>query len=542
MEGGKTTSLWGATAELQTTKPLRQDIEADVVVVGAGLAGITTAYLLAVEGKRVVVVDDGPIGGGETCRTTAHLTDAIDDRYYYLRSTFGKQATRIAADSQTKAIDQIESIVNRLNIDCDFERLDGYLFIEPGADDAELQKELEACREAGMTHVELVDSVPVANFRAGKALRFRNQAQFHPLKYLNALVAEVKKLGGQIFTGTHVQSSTAQEQKSSTNGSGNGSNGSSKQASVKGREFGKPVELKTDDGFTLRARHAVFATNTPTNDWVVMHTKQAAYRTYVVGYEVPKGTFAHVLLWDPLDPYHYIRVHPMGDKEVVIVGGEDHKTGQTDSATGDADPKRWEALEQFAKEHMPLKGGPHYRWSGQVMEPVDALAFLGRNPMDETDTYIITGDSGMGMTNTTAGAMIIRDLIMGRENPWAELYDPGRITLRAAGEWLRENANVAGAYTDWLGGGDRDSTTGLQPGEGAIISRGTSKVAVYRDEAGTLHELSARCTHLSCVVHWDKVEKTWDCPCHGSRFKATGEVLNGPAITPLEPVSQHHEE
>jgi glycine/D-amino acid oxidase-like deaminating enzyme/nitrite reductase/ring-hydroxylating ferredoxin subunit len=539
MEGGKTTSLWGATTEFITTSPLTKDLETEVIVVGGGLGGITTAYLLAVEGKRVVVIDDGPIGGGETGRTTAHLTDAIDDRFYYLRSTFGKTATKLAADSQTQAINQIESIVRKLNIDCDFERLDGYLFIEPGADDAELKKELEACREAGMAHVDLVESVPLPNFRAGKALRFRNQAQFHPLKYLNALVAEFKKLGGELYTGTHVQSVAPQAEAVKTNGS---SNGSAKQATPARREFGKPVELKTDEGFTIRAKHAVFATNTPTNDWVVMHTKQAPYRTYVVGYEVPKGTFSHALLWDPLDPYHYIRIHPMGDKDVVIVGGEDHKTGQSDRATGDASPERWAALEKFAKEHMPLEGSPRYKWSGQVMEPIDGLAFLGRNPMDETDTYIITGDSGMGMTNTTAGAMIIRDLIMGRDNPWADLYDPGRITLRAAGEWLRENANVAGEYAQWLSGGDQESAGNLQPGEGALISHGTSKTAVYRDEQGTLHELSARCTHLSCLVHWNKVEKTWDCPCHGSRFKATGEVLNGPAVAPLEPIAHRHGE
>lgn len=541
MEGGKTTSLWGATAELITTEPLKQDVETDVVVVGAGLGGITTAYLLAEEGKRVVVVDDGPVGGGETSRTTAHLTDAIDDRYYHLESIFGKKATRIAADSQTQAIIQIEELVRRLVLNCDFKRLDGYLFVEQGESDEELRKELEACREAGMSHVDLVEAIDVAGFKSGKALRFRNQAQFHPLKYLNGLANAFLKLGGKIYTGTHVMSSQAPKEASAAGSNGRSGNHDGQTAKRDSKQPGKPVELKTKDGFTIRAKHAVFATNTPTNDWVVMHTKQAPYRTYVVGFEVPRGTFTYALLWDTLHPYHYIRIHPAGDKDVVIVGGEDHKTAQSDKATGDASPERWDALVKFAKEHMALEGEPKYKWSGQVMEPVDALAFLGRNPADETDTYIITGDSGTGMTNTTAGAMIVRDLILGRDNPWAELYDPGRITLRAAGKWLRENANVAVEYSQWLGGGDVKDVSEIAPGEGAVVGLGMTKIAAYRDPSGELHELSARCTHLSCVVHWNKVEKTWDCPCHGSRFTATGEVLNGPAIAALEPITKKQE-
>jgi glycine/D-amino acid oxidase-like deaminating enzyme/nitrite reductase/ring-hydroxylating ferredoxin subunit len=535
MEGGKTTSLWAGDVELIETAPLSSDIESDVVVVGAGLGGITTAFLLSQAGKTVVVIDDGPVGGGETSRTTAHLTEAIDDRYYYLQSTFGKKATQLVADSQSQAINQIEEIVRKLNLDCDFERLDGFLFIEPGEPDDELQKELDACRAAGMSHVELVDSTSLPNFKSGKALRFRNQAQFHPLKYLNGVAKAFMQSGGKIYTGTHVMSVAAPTNaKVAGDGVGDG-----KVGSRNGRKFGKPVELKTEDGHIIRAKHAVFATNTPTNDWVVMHTKQAPYRTYVIAYEVARGSFQHALLWDPLDPYHYVRIHPIGDHDVVIVGGEDHKTGQSDKTTGDASPERWSALEVWAKEHMPLPESPTFKWSGQVIEPVDALPYLGRNPMDDTDTYIITGDSGMGMTNTTAGAMIIRDLILGRENPWAELYDPGRITLRAAGEWLRENANVAGEYADWLAGGDVDNPDQIPTGEGAIISHGTQKIAAYRDSNGELHELSARCTHMSCVVQWNKVEKTWDCPCHGSRFKPTGEVLNGPAITALSPITEH---
>jgi nitrite reductase/ring-hydroxylating ferredoxin subunit len=276
----------------------------------------------------------------------------------------------------------------------------------------------------------------------------------------------------------------------------------------------------------------VVTTNTPINDRVAIHTKQAPYLTYAIGARVPRGTVARALYWDTLDAYHYIRLQPMGrGRDVLIVGGEDHKSGQADDQ-----PERWDRLEAWARERFPKMSPVEYRWSGMVMETTDGLAFIGRNPSDAENVYIATGDSGMGMTHGTIAGILLTDLILGRENPWGAIYDPSRKPVwgMAWKEFLVENANVAKEYArDWIGGGDVSSVKEVRRGEGAILRRGLEKVAVYRDERGTVHERSAVCPHLGCIVHWNPGEKTWDCPCHGSRFDPRGRVISGPASSPL---------
>jgi len=211
-------------------------------------------------------------------------------------------------------------------------------------------------------------------------------------------------------------------------------------------------------------------------------------------------------------------------QDVLIVGGEDHKTGQ---APAHSDP--YARLEAWARERFPMIGEVRFRWSGQVMETIDGLAFIGRNPLDEPNVFIVTGDSGMGMTHGTIAGILLTDLILGRENPWTTLYDPSRKTLRALDRFVKENLNVARQYGDWLTSGDVDSPAQIKSGAGAVVRRGLTKMAVYRDEQGACHERSAVCTHLGGIVHWNDAEKTWDCPCHGSRFDRLGGVVNGPA-------------
>jgi nitrite reductase/ring-hydroxylating ferredoxin subunit len=246
---------------------------------------------------------------------------------------------------------------------------------------------------------------------------------------------------------------------------------------------------------------------------------------------VKSGSVAKALYWDTADPYHYARIYPQtSGKDVLIVGGEDHKTGQ-----GDPD-SCFNRLLAWAEQRFPVSGDVAYAWSGQVMNPVDGLAFIGHNPIDERNVYISTGHSGNGMTYGTIAGLLIPDLILGRPNPWAALYDPSRIALRAMPELLLENLNVAVRYGEYLTPAEMQSPKKLARGEGAIVRRGLKKVAVYHDEMGVMHEFSAICPHLSCVVQWNTVEKTWDCPCHGSRFEATGAVVNGPALGGLKPV------
>lgn len=513
-ESGQTTSVWMASTDGEPFPPLAEDTSADVCIVGAGIAGMTTAYLLAREGNSVVVLDDGPVGQGMTVRTTAHLSNAFDDRYAEMERIHGQDGARLIANSHTLAIDRIEEIVNGEQIECDFERLDGFLFVPPGESKQILEDELKAAHRAGLEEVEQVARAPIESFDTGTCLRFPRQGQFHPMKYLAGLARAITRDGGRIFTGTHA-------------------------AEIVG---GAQSHVKTNDGFTVAARAIVVATNTPVNDVVAIHTKQAPYTTYVIGARVPTGSIARALYWDTLDPYHYVRLHTVSAEEsrsgqsyeVLIVGGEDHKSGQEDDA-----PERYSRLEKWMRERFPMAETIVYRWSGQVMESVDGVAFIGRNPGDAQNVYIVTGDSGQGMTHGTIAGILITDLIMGRECSWVPIYDPSRVTFSSAGEFAKENINVAAQYVaDYLSGGEVGSAEEIAPASGAIIRRGLTKIAAYRDEDGTLVERSAVCTHLGCIVSWNSGEKTWDCPCHGSKFDRFGKVVNGPANSDLPPVEQ----
>ena len=364
-----------------------------------------------------------------------------------------------------------------------------------------------------------MDRTPIEGFDTGPAIKFRNQAQFHPLHYLRGLAAAIERYGGKIYTGTRVVDVQESEQ----------------------------GIAKTQDGFTISAANFVVATNTPTNDRYVIHTKQAPYTTYVIGLRVPKGSVKRGLFWDTAEhagqedkplgmiPYHYVRLAQGEDngEEMLVVGGEDHKTGQADDFE-----QRYQRLEDWARVRWPQAQEVVFRWSGQVMEPEDYMGFIGRNPADKDNVFIATGDSGNGMTHGAIAGILIPDLILGRTNRWEKLYNPSRLSFKAAGDFLKENINVAAQYRDYVTGGDVKSVDDIAPGDGAVFRRGLRKVACYRDASGTLHEMTAVCPHLKCIVHWNRNEKTWDCPCHGSRFDAMGHVLNGPSIADLAPVDE----
>lgn len=508
-DGGRTISAWMETADLPRGEELDRDLATDVCVIGAGIAGLTTACLLAREGRSVTVLDDGPIGGGETGRTTAHLANAIDDRYVDIERIHGHDKSRLAAESHTAAIERIASLVREERIACDMERLDGYLFLADDHHPELLDKELAAAHRAGLGGVERLERAPGLPFDTGPCLRFPNQGQFHPLRYLAGLARAITRLGGHIHTGTHVE-----------------------RIEPGTIDRGTPARIHTSEGRVVSAANLVVATNTPVNERIAIHLKQAAYRTYAIGCRVRRGSVPRGLFWDTGDPYHYVRLADAGggNSELLIVGGEDHKTGQEEHPE-----ERHGRLEAWTRSRFPVES-VEFRWSGQVMETLDGLAFIGPDPTDEPYIWIVTGDSGMGMTHGTIAGILLTDLIQGRTNPWSELYEPSRLRLKSAGAMLRENVNTAVHYAGWITGGDVDEVRELAPGTGAILRRGLRKIAAWRDEAGTLHERSAVCTHLGCIVNWNSLEKTWDCPCHGSRFDPLGRVLNGPALTDLSPV------
>jgi glycine/D-amino acid oxidase-like deaminating enzyme/nitrite reductase/ring-hydroxylating ferredoxin subunit len=503
-----TRSIWSATTDIATPPPLRGSTTADVCIIGAGISGLTTAYLLGRRGKKVLVIDDGRVGGGETRVTTAHLASAIDDRFTEIERLHGAEGAHLAAASHAAAIDQIEQTVRDELIDCSFERLNGYLFGASAEDDVALEREFAAARRAG-AEVELLNHAPLEMFDVGRCLRFANQAQFHPLRYLCRLIRAIVRDGGRIYGFTHA-------------------------VAIDG---GRPAIVEIDGGFTITANAVVVATNTPFNDRVAIHTKQSPYTSYVIGCQVPVGEVPRALYWDMLDSYHYVRLQSdaapgqRAESELLIVGGEDHKTGQATDGE-----ERFERLERWARERFPIASEPpRFRWSGQVMETIDGLAFIGRNPLDKDNVYVATGDSGMGMTHGTIAGMLLTELICGNDHPWRALYDPSRKTLGAAETFVRENLNVAAEYGAWLTGGDVRSEDEIAPGTGAIVRRGLHKVAVYRDNEGHFTRLSATCPHLNGVVAWNAVEHSWDCPCHGSRFQVDGQVIHGPANTGLRP-------
>ena len=498
---GQTLSSWPQAKNPLETSELTHDLTADVCVVGAGLAGLTTAYFLAREGCSVVVLDKGPVGGGNTGRTTAQLSNALDDRYSELIRIHGEPKARLVAHSHTAAIDMIGAIAHEEGIACNFERVSGYLFAPPGSSRKVLEEELDAAHRVGLTNVQRVAKAPLAGFDTLPCLHFPDQGQFDPLEYLNGLAGAIQARGGQIYTGTAVEDI----------------------------EDVQPARVRTRSGVTVTAGAVVVATNSPINDRVALHTKQAPYLSYVVAAEIPPGSVTKALYWDTEDPYHYVRVQTLAgsDTELLLVGGEDHKTGQADD-----DKARYARLEAWARERFPSMGRVTYRWSGQVYETLDGLAYIGRNPGSEA-VYVVTGDSGMGMTHSTIAGMLVRDLIMGRENAWALIYDPERKPAKAVGEFAKEMLNVAAQYTDLATPGARAANS-IEPGTGVVVGFGPTKHAVYYDDDGVRHTYSAICPHLGCVVAWNSGENTWDCPCHGSRFDAYGRVVNGPAKSDLK--------
>jgi len=497
-----TRSVWQSDVEIHFGPPPSSDERCDVCVIGGGIAGLTAAYQLAIRGKRVTLLEASDfIGVGETGHTTAQLGWSLDERFTRIAELRGDDNARLAAQSHREAIDRIGQISANEAIHCNFERVPGYLF--PGADGTkELEAELVTLRRLGLPHEHLT-SIP-GNLKVnGPFIRFPDQGQFDPVKYLNGLAGAIKKHGGVLHGGTRV-------------------------TAVSG---GSPATVTTEGGRTVTADAVVVAANCPFEAGMTMWARVASYTTYVVSFDMPAGPFERALWWDTEDPYHYIRTVRTSSGDRLIVGGEDHKTGQADDQ-----PARWDRLEAWTRERFPGLGAVLEHWSGQVYETPDGLGLLGSAPVGK-NVYVITGDSGMGMTHGTIGGHLVADMIDGNaKQELVDLYSPGRVfavaTLGAVGESL----NMVAQYRDYLTGGDVSSADDLEPGCGGLERRGLGKVAHFRNDAGALTTLTAVCPHLGGIVSWNAGERSWDCPLHGSRFGCEGEVIHGPAVVPLKKV------
>lgn len=495
-----TRSLWMQHYPLLEAVPLRQKLETDVVVVGAGIAGLSTAYELRNAGFRVAVLDRGQIGGGMTCRTTAHLSPVCDDGMQYQLDRIGMDAAGAFYRSHGAAIDRIEEISRQEGINCNFARVNGYLI--PAEETAETMiGEFEASRKLGLEGVDIVGASPARPLCGPRSLCFAGQARFNPALYLKGLCKALLDKDVQIYADTPV---------------------------MHAEENGTGVILHTELEHPVSANYAVFSTNSPVNDRVAIHSKQAPYRTYAIAVRIPKDSLEDALYWDTADPYHYVRLEPCdGQHDWVIAGGEDHKTGEDA-----ADDRRFSELHEWLRQQLPDLGPADFKWSGQVMETLDGAAYSGVNPGNKK-VFVHTGDSGQGITHAVAGAMNIRSLITDGQPLWGDLYDPSRIPLKSAGRYMAENLDAAKSLIGYLQQGELESGNAIAPGTGAVYGEATSKVAAYRKPDGELIRLSASCTHLGCLVSWNNVEKCWDCRCHGSHFSPEGKVLSGPAIHPL---------
>jgi glycine/D-amino acid oxidase-like deaminating enzyme/nitrite reductase/ring-hydroxylating ferredoxin subunit len=496
-----TNSVWSETVPAHVHGELEGDLEVDVAIIGAGITGITAARLLKDAGLKVAVLESRRVGKGETGKTTAHLTEILDTRYHHLISAFGEGRARLAARGQRAAIERIATFVADRKIDCHFQRVPGYLYAETEQGIKTVEQEEAAARRLGIS-ASRTNDLPLP-FRVARAVRFDDQAQFHPRAYLLALADGIDGDGSHIFEQTHVLDV----------------------------EEGERCRVTTEKA-VVWARDVIVAAHVPISNKLLLHTKLAAYRTYAVGLALPTIGPAG-LFWDTADPYHYIRTHVVDGVPYLIVGGEDHKVGEIDDTT-----EPFQRLEAYVASHFGRTvAATDFRWSGQIIEPVDGLPYIGNNAASR-HIYVATGYSGNGMTNGTLAAMILADEIRGVTNPWSKLFDATRFKpLASAKAFISENIDFPRhLVSDRLPTLNRDSDLDNIPaGEGMVLSIGASKLAVYRNARGDLSALSPVCTHLGCLVHWNTTEKSWDCPCHGSRFDPQGKILNGPATSPLEP-------
>ena len=487
---------------------LDRNLNVDVAVVGAGITGITTALLLKRAGHRVALIERDRCATRDTGHTTAHLTSVLDTRLTRLARSYGSERARLAWEAGQAAIEQIASLVEELGIDCEFRRVPFYLCTPlrdrevKAADRKRLIREVELARELGFP-AEFVPEIPVTG-RPG--LRMPNQALFHPRKYLRSLVERIPGGGSHVFEHTAVEEITEE-----------------------------PLAVRAG-GYRIACGHVVLATNTPlegkatTLRALLFQTKLALYSSYVVGARIRPGRVPQAYYFDLDDPYYYLRVEPGRRFDYAIFGGEDHKTGQQRDTRA-----CYRALERQLRRLIP---GAQVvdRWSGQLIETHDGLPYIGEHAERQ---FAATGYCGNGMTLATVAALMCRDWMGGYDNPWQELFSPRRKNLKAGAlAYLRENVDYpVHLVADRLERLKLPGPRSVRRGEGRIVRYQGKNVAAYRDDSGRLTLLSQVCPHLGCLVNWNAAEKTWDCPCHGSRFRPDGSILGGPAEEPLAPIA-----
>jgi glycine/D-amino acid oxidase-like deaminating enzyme/nitrite reductase/ring-hydroxylating ferredoxin subunit len=489
-------SYWAASARGSEYPALTSDLDCDVAVVGAGIVGVTAAQALQREGASVALLEARWIGAGATGYTTAKLSSLHGTIYQQLTSAYDDDMARAYGELNEAGLAAIAGNVEELGIDCDFRRKPNLTYSEDESERPKLMKEAGEAERLGLP-ASFVDEADELPFPIAGAVRFENQAEFHPMKYLHGLARAAAESGCAVHERSRV-------------------------ASVK---HGDPCRLELESGVTVRAGHVILATHLPINDLGFLSTRNHPERSYAMlarlRGEVPQGMY---LSSD--SPTRTLRAVPTADGERFLVGGNSHRTGQG------SETERYERVERWARERFDVVSIEH-RWATQDHIPNDKLPFIGRVGPRADRVLGATGLRKWGLAMGASAAAMLCDRIAGRENRWAQRFDPLRLHPLAEAPSLVKHGAATALYLL----GDRITKRGsadrLAPGQGDVVGSGLAQHAVYRDEAGKLHTLSARCTHLGCIVHFNDAERTWDCPCHGSRFDVDGEVLEGPATKPL---------
>ncbi|MGQ4648177.1 FAD-dependent oxidoreductase [Lyngbya aestuarii] len=496
---GKAASFWIDSTPEANSSPFVDNVLVDVAIVGAGIAGLTAATLLKRAGKTVAVIESRRTAIGVSGHTTAKITSLHQLIYADLIKELGEAKARIYGESNQAAIEQLAKLVNEEQIDCDFSRQSTYTFAESAANLDKIKAEAEAAIKLGLPASFVTEaSLP---FPIVGAVRFDNQAQFHSRKYLLHLANNIPGEGSYLFEETRVE----------------------------GVDEGEPCSVKTNKGL-VKAKDVVVTTNLPILDQGLFFAKAYPKRSYIIGARIepsqaPQGMFIGVG-----ENYRSIRTTPYEGGLLLLIGGEGHKTGSVDDTE-----ERFLRLEEYARSRFGVDKF-EYHWSTQDMVSFDKLPYIGKLTPLNNHTYVATGFSLWGMSNGTLSGMILSDMILGIENPWAELYDATRATPFVSSTSLKENTDVA---KHWVGDRLKGLTNSLSEvvnGEGKLVTVGAQKVAAYRDQHGEMHAVSAVCSHLGCIVDWNQAEKSWDCPCHGARYTYDGEVIHGPAVKDLDKV------
>jgi glycine/D-amino acid oxidase-like deaminating enzyme/nitrite reductase/ring-hydroxylating ferredoxin subunit len=491
-------SLWTGTGPSRRYPPLSGDVSVDVAVVGAGITGLCTAALISREGADVAVLEQRRVASGATGYTTAKLSSLHGLVYARLSSQLGHEAAAAYGDANQWGLEMIGSLARERDIECDYRRQPNYTYAWSKEERYRLEAEVEAARSVGLP-ASYVEDVPLP-FPVVGAVRFEGQAEFHPVKFAHGLARVLAADGVRIHEGTRALR----------------------------LHDGEPCQLDTERG-RVSADHVVIASHFPFTDRALLFARMHPERSYSIAARIdgpaPPGMFISAS-----SPTRSIRAHPVGGEEVLLVGGEGHKVGQ-----GGPTAPRYARLEAFAREHFRVLSVDH-RWSTQDSMPVDGVPFVGRLLPWSGRSYTATGFRKWGLAMGAAAARILTDAIVGRENSWSGLFDPGRVNARAsARDLVVENANVGYHFLADRLTKRSPASSPPRPGEGRVVSHRGRQVAVSADDRGELRAVSARCTHLGCILSWNDAERSWDCPCHGSRFAPDGAVLEGPAVDPLEP-------